>query len=49
MSYFKDENEKYLQLRIDVFESNKIFIKQNNICTVDILDILKNRQDEIVK
>ncbi len=42
---FKDKKEKYLQSRIDAFKANKIFIEQNDVWTVDVL---KNRQDEIV-
>lgn len=44
-SDFKDKKEKYLQSRIDAFKANKIFIEQNDVWTVDVL---KNRQDEIV-
>lgn len=44
-SDFKEKKEKYLQSRIDAFKANKIFIDQNDVWTVDIL---KNRQDEIV-
>ncbi|WP_434793582.1 hypothetical protein TPDSL_34610 [Terrisporobacter petrolearius] len=44
-SDFKEKKEKYLQSRMDAFKANKIFIEQNDVWTVDIL---KNRQDEIV-